>query len=257
MPLLVVRTVARGIFARSSAESVSSCFTAPVTRMLVGWSCAASRPAPTIPNMNERRVYITTPFIVHTINAGSACSASTTLIFLQDMRFYLSLQVVTVLAVSAFVASSLPCFGQAGKSELFGTVSDSSSLPIKGAKISEDEVATGAQFQTVSGDSGDYHLLGLPAGLYTLTIEQPVFRTYKQTGIVLRLTDQTQMNIQMQVGLPTQSVEVHAEAPPTVWAAPPASGCSFAGGAAHTVGGSACGSAAAANGQSVGRVQRG
>jgi hypothetical protein len=111
------------------------------------------------------------------------------------------------------LAGSLVCFGQAGKSELFGTVADASGLPIKGAKVSVEEVATGAQFQTSSGDSGDYHLLGLPAGEYSLTIEQPGFRTYKQTGMVLRLTDQTQLNIQMQVGLPTQSVEVHAEAP--------------------------------------------
>lgn len=111
------------------------------------------------------------------------------------------------------MASSLACFGQAGKSELFGTVVDPSSLAIRGAKAIAEEVATGAQFQTTSGESGDYHLLGLPAGQYTLTIEQAGFRTYKQTGIVLRLTDQVQLNLQMQVGLPAQSVEVHGEAP--------------------------------------------
>ena len=111
------------------------------------------------------------------------------------------------------MASSLACFGQAGKSELFGTVQDPSALNVKGAKVSADELATGAKFQTTSDEHGEYHLLGLPAGQYSLSIEQPGFRTYRQTGIVLRLADQVQLNVQLQIGLPTQTVDVHEELP--------------------------------------------
>ena len=42
-------------------------------------------------------------------------------------------------------ASSPACFGQAGKAELFGTVQDPSSLTVKGAKVSADELATGGK----------------------------------------------------------------------------------------------------------------
>ena len=131
------------------------------------------------------------------------------MIFLRDIRRHIqALQVLGILA-----ASSLACFGQAGKSELFGTVQDPSSLAIKEAKISADELATGAKFQTASDERGVYHLLGLPAGEYSLSVEQPGFRSYKQTGLVLRLADQIQLNIQLQIGQPTQTVEVHAEVP--------------------------------------------
>jgi hypothetical protein len=117
-------------------------------------------------------------------------------------------QVLAMLAVS-----SLACFGQAGKSELFGTVQDPSSLTVKGAKVSADELATGAKFQTTSGERGEYHLLGLPAGQYSVSVEQPGFRTYNRTGVALRLADQIQLNLQLQIGQPTQTVDVHEELP--------------------------------------------
>jgi hypothetical protein len=119
----------------------------------------------------------------------------------------------TLRAAAILFVFSLACFGQAGKSELFGTVRDPSSLPVTGAKVSAGELATGAQFQTTTGERGDYHLLGLPSGQYSLSIEQPGFRTYRQTGIVLRLADQTQLNVQLQIGQPSQTVDVNEEAP--------------------------------------------
>jgi hypothetical protein len=119
-----------------------------------------------------------------------------------------ALQVFTIL-----VAASSACLGQAGKSELFGTVQDPASLTVKGAKVSADELATGAKFQTTSDEHGEYHLLGLPAGQYSLSVEQPGFRTYKQTGVVLRLADQIQLNVQLQIGQPAQTVDVHEELP--------------------------------------------
>src|SRR5262249_38730690 len=132
------------------------------------------------------------------------CRSIATLIFLQDMLRPSALQVFALIAISSF-----PCFGQAGKSELFGTVQDPSSLAVKGAKVSADELATGAKFQTTSDERGEYHLLGLPAGQYSLSVEQPGFRTYQRTPVALRLADQILMNVQLEIGQPTQTVDVH------------------------------------------------
>ena len=115
-------------------------------------------------------------------------------------------------AVAIFLAVTHACFGQAGKSELFGAVQDPEGLPVVGAKVAADELATGVEFRATSGERGEYHLLGLPAGQYSLSVEQPGFKTYKQTGITLRLADMTRMNIQLEVGQPAQSVDVAAEA---------------------------------------------
>jgi hypothetical protein len=53
----------------------------------------------------------------------------------------------------------------------------------------------------------------LSTGQYTLSVEQPGFRTYKQSGITLRLGDRTGIDVKLQLGQPSQTIEVTAEAP--------------------------------------------
>src|SRR5450432_3732638 len=115
--------------------------------------------------------------------------------------------------VAALIVVCLPCFGQAGKAELFGAILDPTGLPIANAKVQAIEQATEAAFATTSNDRGEYHVLGLPAGQYVLTVQQPGFRTYRQSGITLRLADGTALDVRLEVGQPSQSIEVTAEAP--------------------------------------------
>jgi hypothetical protein len=106
-----------------------------------------------------------------------------------------------------------PCLGQGEKAQLFGTILDASGLAVAGAKVEAEEQGTRARFAAVSDHRGEYHLLGLPAGQYSVTVEQPGFRNYRQSGITLRIADRTALNVTLQVGQPAQSVEVTAEAP--------------------------------------------
>ena len=69
-----------------------------------------------------------------------------------------------------------------------------------------------ARFAGTSDDRGDYHLLGLPAGEYIITVEQPGFRTYRQSGITLRIAEQVGLNIKLALGQPAESIEVTAQA---------------------------------------------
>ncbi len=106
-----------------------------------------------------------------------------------------------------------PASGQAGKAELFGTIQDPSGLPVANAKVQAEEQATMARFSSSSDVHGQYHFLGLPAGIYVLTVEQPGFRTHRQSGIGLRMADQTALDVKLELGQPSQSVEVNAAAP--------------------------------------------
>ncbi len=103
--------------------------------------------------------------------------------------------------------------GQAGKAELFGTIRDPSGLPVAKAGVNAEEQATKVRFPALSDDRGTYHLLGLPAGQYRLTVEKPGFRTHRQSGIALRLAERTALDVALEVGPQTQSVEVTAAAP--------------------------------------------
>src|SRR5258708_5504990 len=116
------------------------------------------------------------------------------------------------LLLLAFVSESTLCMGQAGRAELFGTIHDPSGLAVQKAKVAAEDQATMARYEGASDERGEYHLLGLPTGQYVLTVEQPGFRQYRQSGITLRLGDRTTVDIQLEVGQVSQSVDVSAAA---------------------------------------------
>jgi hypothetical protein len=109
--------------------------------------------------------------------------------------------------------ASMPLFGQAGRVELFGAIQDPAGLTIAKAKVEAEDQATMIRYATISDDRGEYHILGLPAGQYVLTVQQPGFRTHRQSGIVLRLGDRISLDVKLEVGQTSQSIEVTAAAP--------------------------------------------
>src|SRR5258708_7520598 len=116
------------------------------------------------------------------------------------------------LLLLAFVSESTLCMGQAGRAELFGTIHDPSGLHVQKAKVVAEDQATMVRYEGASDERGEYHLLGLPAGQYVLTVEQPGFRQYRQSGITLRLGDRTTVDIQLALGQVSQAVDVSAAA---------------------------------------------
>jgi Carboxypeptidase regulatory-like domain len=108
-----------------------------------------------------------------------------------------------------FVAPALS-YAQA---ELFGSIHDPAGLAVSHANVAAENQATSVRYASLSNDRGEYHLVGLPAGPYNLIVEQPGFRSYRRSGIVLRLGDRTAIDVKLDVGEPSQSVEVTAAAP--------------------------------------------
>lgn len=108
------------------------------------------------------------------------------------------------------LSASLPVFAQAGKAGLFGRIQDPAGLAVLGARVTGEEQSTAARFELRTGDRGEYNLAGLPAGNYVFTVEQPGFRTYRQTGIALRIGDRRELSVQLEIGEPSQSIEVNS-----------------------------------------------
>ena len=95
---------------------------------------------------------------------------------------------------------------------MFGAIQDPQGLAAAHAKVTSEERATGARFDVLTDDRGEYHLLGLAAGQYVLTVEKPGFRPYRQEGIALRIADQIRLNVKLELEQSSQSVEVNARA---------------------------------------------
>src|SRR5262249_24049648 len=97
--------------------------------------------------------------------------------------------------------------------ELFGVIHDSSGSAVPGAAVQAEDQATMVRYSGTSDARGEYHLVGLPASNYVVTVEQPGFRMYRQSGITLRLAERTALDISLQIGQASQTVEVTAAAP--------------------------------------------
>jgi Carboxypeptidase regulatory-like domain len=105
------------------------------------------------------------------------------------------------------------CHAQAGRAELFGRVEDPSGLAVAGATVQAADQATTARYASVTDTRGEYHLLGLPAAQYVLTVESPGFHTHRQAGIVLRLGGRTAIDVKLAVGASSESVDVSGATP--------------------------------------------
>jgi hypothetical protein len=107
----------------------------------------------------------------------------------------------------------LSASAQAGRAELFGVIRDASGLAVPGAAVQAEDQATMVRYSGISDERGEYHLVGLPASNYVVAVEQPGFRMYRQSGITLRLAERVALDIPLQVGQTSQTVEVTASAP--------------------------------------------
>jgi hypothetical protein len=118
----------------------------------------------------------------------------------------------TLCAIASLLALHIPASGQSGKAELFGTVRDSAGLAVPQSRVIGEAPDTGARFEALTDERGDYHLLGLTPGQFVLSVEKPGFRQYRQQGIALRVGDQTRLDVRLEVGQASDSIEVRAEA---------------------------------------------
>src|SRR5215510_14300138 len=125
----------------------------------------------------------------------------------------MTVRMSAVLIVVILRSLPAPVAAQAGRAELFGVIRDASALAVPGAAVQAEDQATMVRYSGTSDERGEYHLVGLPAGNYVVTVEQPGFRMYRQSGITLRLAERTALDVQLQIGETSQTVEVTAAAP--------------------------------------------
>lgn len=91
-----------------------------------------------------------------------------------------------------------------------GTVVDPTGASIVGAKVMAKGVATGYTREAVTDSTGGYFFALLPVGIYDLTVEMSGFKKYTQTGIALTVNQVEGVNVSLEVGAISQSVQVAA-----------------------------------------------
>ena len=116
-------------------------------------------------------------------------------------------------ALAIILLSSVRVYAQVSGATLTGTVSDASGAVIPNAHISIRNVATGQVRAVTTDAAGFYTAPNLLPDSYEATVTAPGFSTEVRSGITLTVGAQQLLNITMQVGQATQTVQVTGEAP--------------------------------------------
>ncbi len=95
--------------------------------------------------------------------------------------------------------------------DISGEVRDPSAAAVSGATIKITNVATNATRTTESNDNGLYAFPALQPGSYTLRAEKAGFKSFIRTNLELQVQASVRVDVDMQVGAVSESVEVSAQ----------------------------------------------
>ena len=93
-----------------------------------------------------------------------------------------------------------------------GTVTDPSGAVIRGAAVTAHQVETGLSRMTITDRNGNYVLLELPIGHYSLNVAVTGFQEYVQDGITLNVNETASVSPRLVLGSEKQQVLVSADA---------------------------------------------
>src|ERR1700761_1094876 len=115
-----------------------------------------------------------------------------------------------LLGLSVFASLSLPAQQITGN--IRGTVIDPSGAVIRGAAVTARQAETGLSRRTTTDRNGNYVLLELPIGHYSLQVVAKGFQRYVQDGITLNVNETASVPPHLLVGSENEQVLVRADA---------------------------------------------
>ncbi len=119
---------------------------------------------------------------------------------------------ILVLLAWGLIAAGV-CFAQVITATLFGRITDPSGAAVPGVSLTAVNTGTGREFTATTDATGNYSFLNLPPGEYTLKAEKSGFTTSTTHGIVLVVDQKGEVDVALQVGQVTATVNVSGSAP--------------------------------------------
>jgi hypothetical protein len=109
------------------------------------------------------------------------------------------------------VASALNA--QLNRGALTGSVTDATGALVPNVNITVRDTGTNLASGTKTNEAGQYNLPNLPTGVYEMTFESAGFKRIVRGGIQLGATQVLRVDVVMELGAVTESVQVSAESP--------------------------------------------
>jgi hypothetical protein len=100
---------------------------------------------------------------------------------------------------------------QSSTSRITGTVTDATGSFVEGAKVTLINEATGVSLTQISTSDGVYAFTSIPAGRYTISVEQTGFKKSVKTGNVVEVSTPSNVDLVMEIGQVAEVVTVEAD----------------------------------------------
>lgn len=100
-----------------------------------------------------------------------------------------------------------------GTATITGAVTDSTGAAVPGARVTVTNTESGLVFTSVTTGEGTYYVPNLNPGPYMVKIESQGFKSYVRNGVVLRTAEQPRIDVALEIGSLSESVQVTG-APP-------------------------------------------
>ncbi len=136
--------------------------------------------------------------------SGVVLSGTVGVIF--QMKLFATVALILLLAVS-------PALAQLPTGTILGVVKDSTGGTMPDAQVTLTQLETGSVRTTTTGSDGEYRVVALQPGHYSVKIEKSGFKTLTQSGITLDVAAEIDVNASLEIGSSTQEVTVTGEAP--------------------------------------------
>jgi hypothetical protein len=113
---------------------------------------------------------------------------------------------LTLLVGYFFITTLL--VGQFETAEVLGTVRDATGGALPKATVTLTNQDTGIQVKATTDEKGNYDFFNVKVGRYTITVESSGFAKFRTTDVVVNVNARQRVDVTMQLGLITQSIEV-------------------------------------------------
>ena len=117
-----------------------------------------------------------------------------------------------VRTVCLFFVCLLSCWAQEVSAGLTGRVTDATGAPVASAAVTVTDKERGTAWPAATNEDGIYVFPRVPNGSYRLKVESPGFKNYLQPDLTLEINQRARVDVVLQLGQVTESVEVVGDA---------------------------------------------
>jgi hypothetical protein len=121
----------------------------------------------------------------------------------------------SVLALFWLICAQVPGFGQATTGQIAGRVTDSAGAVVARAVVTATDEDKGVRFIGMTDSTGNYTVLSMPPGTYSVTASAPGFGDARYAHARLAIDQQMALNFKLSVASVTATVEI-TDAPPVL-----------------------------------------